>query len=143
MANPWSLGRRDAAIDPADFALPAGASSSTLSEAIDLGSAISGGKNPRLEEMEIAVLVPALTATMLPNTRTLTIDLQDSADNVTYTDRLATVGVLTGAGGVGASAAEFRVKIPSDTLRYIKVQATTGVSTTTMAAVSATVHVMF
>ena len=121
--NAWTYGRSDAALNPAAFALNNG-DGSTNSTSIDLGSPTSGGLNARLEPFEIEIQAPALGTVALPNADTVTYDLQESTDNTTFTDVMSAVGVQTGAGGAGAAAAKYKVRVPTDCSRYIRVQAT-------------------
>ena len=143
MPFPRSYQATDASLNPAAFALPAAAASSTNSTSVDLGTAYSSGLNPRLAPMEVEVVLPALTTTQLPNTRTVIYDLQDSSDNATFTDKLSAIGTSTGAGGAGAAAAAIRIKLPSTTARYFRVQATTSAGTTSCAAASCYVYLRF
>lgn len=96
-------------------ALPAAAANNDAT-AIDLGSVTLGAA---AEAVEVLISVPALPA--LVDAKTVTITLQDSADNSSFTaiTGLSTL-VITGAGGVGASATTRRVKLPSTCRRYLR-----------------------
>lgn len=117
------------------LALPA-ASASVVSDAIDLG-AVSPG--PIVDDFDVLIEVPALPN--LVDTKKVTITLKDSADGVTFAaiPELATL-VITGAGGVGAGAAERRVKLPPSVRQHlamdIAVEAAGGNNTAVEASLS-------
>ena len=123
-------------------ALPAAASTTVNGASIDLGTT-DPCAGP--EHFEVKISVPALNTTILPDTRTLTVTLQDSADNSTFA---AIVGlstfVITGAGGVGVATTSTRyVRLPSVTARYIRASYVTGASTTDASAVSGTLALLY
>jgi hypothetical protein len=94
-------------------ALPAAAASNS-SDSIDLGSA-----GPAvLERVNLEISVPALPA--LVEDKTVTITIQDSADNSSFAavTGLSTF-VITGGVGNGAAAATRTVRLPPTTRRYI------------------------
>jgi hypothetical protein len=79
------------------------------------------GEGPHRERLFVRVEIPALPA--LENAKTLTVKLQDSADNVTFTDiEPASSADVVGAGGVGASAANFDLPIPQNAAEYIRLR---------------------
>jgi hypothetical protein len=112
-----------------ETALPAAASATVNGEAIDLGQ----GEN--VTPFDVVLELPELSTTELPDTKTLTTKIQDSADNSSFAD-LATVAtvVQTGAGGAGAAAVSRRFALPSNARRYIRAVATAGADTTDMSA---------
>ena len=125
-------------------ALPASASATVNSASLDLGDAVSGIPYATTETLNLQVLAPALSTTVAPDTRTMTYVVADSADNSTF----AAIGTLasqvqTGAGGVGAAAATYTFKLPPNTRRYIRLQITSGASTTDGSALSATLQLAF
>lgn len=121
------------------WALPASASSSTNSAILDIGA---DAYKPECIEAEISI--PALSTTIAPDTRTVTliIDSSTSSSIASVTQNLLTQ-VLTGAGGAGISATSFRVRLPSNCPRYLRATVTFGASTTTGAALSATFQLLF
>jgi hypothetical protein len=72
-----------------------------------------------LENVELMISVPALPA--LVEAKTLTISIQDSADDSSYATiaGLATL-VITGGVGGGAAAATRYVRLPRGTRRYLR-----------------------
>jgi hypothetical protein len=118
-------------------ALPAAASATVNSSAIDLGHA-TGEKLHA--DCEFEVVAPALTTTMAPDTRTMTYKIQHDTDPAfgTAVDIAPTFIVQTGAGGAGAAAETKRWRAPSDVKRYVRLVITSGASITDSSAVSAT-----
>jgi len=125
-------------------ALPAAASSTVNSTSFDLGDAIAGVPFVTTETINLVVIAPALTTTILPDTRTMTYTVQDSADDSSY----AAIGTLaaqvqTGAGGAGAATATYTFKLPPNTRRYIRLSIASGASTTDASATSAVFELAF
>lgn len=121
------------------WALPAAASNSTNSAILDIGA---DGYKP--ESIEALISIPALDATMAPDTRTFTliIDSSTSSSIASVTQNLVTK-VFTGAGGVGIAASEVRVRLPSNCPRYLRATVTSGASTGNASTVSATFALTF
>ena len=111
------------------LALPASTSAVT-SGAFDTGktTALATG----VEKYELLITAPTLTTAQLPDAKTMTYKLINSAnaDLSSPSDLLASLIVQTGAGGVGAALATKRVKVPSDALRYIGLVITPSASGT-------------
>lgn len=131
---------QDVAVNPAAFALPAAASTSTSSAAIDLGT------DPfKPENIELDLALPALSTTIAPDTRTVTVIWETSTvSNFASIDATIFSKVLTGAGGVGIAAQTgLKCRLPSNCARYVRATVTFGASTTTGAAVNATPTVRF
>lgn len=107
--------RRDAALTKAK-ALPAAAANND-SDSIDIGATNVGAIG---DSIEVEIALPALAN--LVEAKTVTCTLQDSADNTSFTaiTGLSTF-VVTGGTGGGAAAATRRVRLPSATRRYIRV----------------------
>ena len=124
--------------------LPSSASSTVNSSSIDLGDSVSGIPFATTETVNLQVLAPALTTTMLPDTRTMSYVIADSADNSSFTaiGTLATQ-VQTGASSSGASAATYTFKLPPNTRRYVRLQITSGASTTDSSTKTATLQLAF
>lgn len=100
------------------LALPA-AAATAYTASLDLGSTIPG---PVGSGLLMRISVPATPA--LVDAKTITFNLQHSADNATFVN-VPTTGnmVVTGAGGVGAAAAQFDFFLPPQILRYIRASA--------------------
>lgn len=138
---PNILGRKiqDAAVNPATFTLPASASTSTQSAAIDFGvDAFKTG------HIELELNIPALSTTIAPDTRTVTAIWETSTtSNFSAVARTIYSKILTGAGGAGIAASSHLCRLPSDCERYVRAKVTFGASTTDGSAVSATPRVNF
>lgn len=112
-------------------------------DGIDLGH----GTHPQvmLPNFEIEIDAPALTTTLLPNSETMTYDIQHDDDPAfgTVATLLTAVVVQTGAGGVGAAAIEAtKARLPSSVKRYIRMKVTkTG--TGNASTVSGTMRLVF
>jgi len=133
MANEFARNLQDASINPAAFALPSAASSSTTSAAINLGADTFKNAN-----IELELAVPALTDTMVPNTRTATYIIETSTtSNFAAIDQTLYTETFTGAGS-GVAAKTKRVRPPSNCAQYVRSKVTLGASTTDSSAVSAT-----
>lgn len=132
MSSPFIKSARDAELIETK-ALPAEASTSVVTDAIDIGS---NGL-----PVEVVVEVPALSVVILPDasTSTATVEVSNDAAFADY-DTIAT-GVQTGAGGAGAAALSVRAAVPP-VYRYVRAKVAFGASTTTGAAVSATLAVL-
>lgn len=117
------------------FTLPAAASNSTTSAALDLGVRTAAGSLP--SELELVLEIPALSATIAPDTRTVTLTIEESdAENFGSTTTTGTL-VLTGAGGVGIAANELRVALSPHSKRYVRGKVAFGASTTDGSALEA------
>lgn len=118
-------------------AMPAAASTTVNGTPIDLGAASFDKGIHRSNGVEAVARIPALNATMLPDTRTLIATIQTSNDVAFGSGvRDLATSTTTGAGGVGAVASELRATIPSDCFRYVRLKCVSGASTTDMSAVS-------
>lgn len=108
-------------------ALPA-AAGAVVTPAIDTGE--RSVRASFVQDIEARVSIPALNATMVPDTRTVTVVIQAS-DDPTFAGGVEDLRtkVLTGAGGAGVKAGKVRVGITSDARRYYRAKATTGAST--------------
>jgi len=110
--------------------LPAAAANNN-STSLDLGEGWKG------ENYELEIEIPALPN--LADTKTLTVTVQDSADNSAFAaiPELATL-VVTGAGGVGSAATKRQLRIPASTRQYIRINcavASVGGDNTASAAI--------
>lgn len=137
--NEFARNIQDSAVNPVAFALPAAASTSTNSTGIDFGAGVAKHLGVELE-----LSVPALTTTIVPDTRTVTYIIETSTDSAFGSiDQTLLSQVSTGAGGAGVGAFLERVRLPSNCARYVRAKVTFGASTTTGAAVSATFTARF
>jgi hypothetical protein len=142
MPNVFSRNVTDKAVNPVPFALPASASTSTNSTTFDLQTPREGSCRP--ENFELSLIVPALSATIVPNASTVTYIVESSsASNFSPIYQTLLSEVQTGAGGVGVAAVDYRCAVPNDCARYIRFRVAFGASTTTGAAVLATGSVKF
>jgi len=117
-----------------DTALPNGASTTVTSAVIDLDAIVATGKSLRQANVEVGVSIPGLTTTMLPDTRTLTLDIETSDDPAfgSGVEVIRTL-VITGAGGVGnANPTLLQTRIEPNGTRYVRAKAVSGASTTDM-----------
>lgn len=105
---------RDAALQVTKACPAAGANHNTPT--LDLGSTNPG---VTAEHFELEIAIPALPS--LAADKTLTVKLQDSADDSTYADieELASV-VVTGVLAAGSAANTVAVRLPSSINRYIQ-----------------------
>lgn len=119
------VGLQDAALKKT-VQLPTGAATA-YTDALDLCNDTAHA-DPR--GLELIVTAPALTTAKLPDTKTMTYDVQhdDDAAFGTAANLAAAVIVQTGAGGAGAVGQSVRVAIPSTAKRYVRLKVT-GVAT--------------
>lgn len=138
MANEYARNIQDAALNPVAFALPNAASSSTTSAAVDFGT-----DTVKPETIELDLAVPALSDTILPNTKTATVLYESSTTSnfVAVARQLASI-TLTGA-GAGSTAMSLRTRLPSNCERYVRGKVTLGANTTDGSAVNATLTLRF
>lgn len=138
MANEYARNITDSTYSTT-FALPASASSSTnQATPFDLGT-----DTVKPENVEIEMSVPALTDTMVPNTRTTTYIIETcTATNFSTIDATLYTKTFTGAGS-GVAAQVIRVRLPSNCARYVRGKITHGASTTDSSSVSATIALKF
>lgn len=115
-------------------ALPAQNTPTSRSTAIDLGVAAPEQAG---EMFELVVSVPATTTA---TSQTITITVQDSADNSSFAAvaSLATL-VLTGAANVTAATTR-RWRLPSNVRRYVTINRATSSTTGDQTAISTTMR---
>lgn len=119
MSDLITANQRDANLEVTG-ALPNGAATSYTAD-LDLGT----GLIP--PEMELEVLIPALTTGEAPDTRTLTVALCQGAA-ATPTTKVSADQVLTGAGGAGIAKTRIRFKPLPNGGRYVRAQFVGGTS---------------
>lgn len=127
-------------------ALPAAASTTVTTAVLDIGENRNTDRDVAAGSqvgLEIAYKVPALSTTIVPDTRTYvhSIEMSDDAAFGTY-ETLRSI-TMTGAGGAGVAAVDLRAGIPSDAKRYFRGKSVSGASTTTAAAVVAELCMVF
>lgn len=131
-----------------DFALPAAASTATSSPVLDIdafskGTSGTGGiQSPgasgiRPPKVEIAIDLPVLSTTILPDTKTATLTITASDDPAFGSSITLGTKVATGAGGVGTPFTKLQVVIPPDCPRYLKGTVTFGANATDGSALKA------
>jgi hypothetical protein len=130
----WNYHRQlqDWATTVVPFALPAAASAKTTSSAIDLGAP------PIPEALELEVSFPALSATIIPDTKTVTLGFEASNDS-TFATGVVDGGyrIFTAANGAGVAAQSLSIR-PELDYQYWRAYVTLGANTTTAAAINAT-----
>ena len=121
----------DALVNPVAVALST-ASASVYTTGIDTGNYTVGpGENGDvLFEGEFLISGPVLNTTQLPDTRTITYNVQASTESTfaspTYIYK--TVLLQTGASSAGAAAATARFRLPTNCPEFIRVEAASGAS---------------
>lgn len=135
-APSYSRNRRDASFVQTK-ALPA-AGATAYTTGMDLGQATVQS----LEQIEFEISVPATPA--LVEAKTITIAVQDSADNSTFAAVDPAIStVITGATGNGAAAKTVRFRLPSATRRYVRIASTVLASGGDNTGVSVTLSALF
>ena len=107
--------RRDTALTTTKACPAAGANHNTAT--LDLKSTTAGAF---ADSVEVEIAIPALPS--LADGKTLTVKLQDSADNTTFADiaELASFVVTGVAGNKGSAAATHVIRLPSSAKRYLQ-----------------------
>lgn len=102
-------------------ALPDGIAS-IYTDGIDLGHSANG---EWLAGVEFEIEAPILTTTELPDTKTMTYDVEMDTDPLFGSPTTLYAGMLvqTGAGAAGAAAASKRFALPANVERYVRVKA--------------------
>lgn len=131
---------QDALLVAAAFALPAAASTTVTSAAIDINA--DSFKSP---EIDLLLTIPALSTTIVPDASTVTAIIETSTvSNFATIDATIFSRVLTGAGGAGVPAQNaLTCRLPGNCAQFVRGKVTFGASTTTGAALSATFGVRF
>jgi len=138
MPNLYGRSSQDLALAIAAFALPNAASGVTQSVGLDFAT---DDYKPANVELELSI--PALSTTIAPDTRTVTVTFETStASNFGTVAREIYRKVLTGAGGAGIPASTHLARLPSDCERYVRAKVTFGASTTDGSAVSGTFRIL-
>ncbi len=139
MANEFARNIKDSNFT-GTFTLPASASASTnLATPFDLGA-----DTFKTESIEAELSIPALNATMVPDTRTTTYIIETcAATNFSTIDQTLYSTVFTGASGAGIPAKTIRVRLPSNCARYIRAKVTHGATTADSSTITATFSLLF
>lgn len=142
MSTNASRRTRDAALEQS-IAMPAAAEATVATPAIDLGVGTDHPGRTRAHD-SLHLVVPALTATMLPDDTTATYTVEVSEDGETYAPLYGTdLVVQTGADGAGAAAQIVSVALPRPCPRYVRGAATLGALTTDASAVDLAIRLVF
>lgn len=130
---------KDLALQPAAFALPAAASASTQSAAVNLNG------DPFVpERIELELVVPALTTVIVPDTKTVNYIIETSTvANFAAIAETILNDQVAGAAGAGVAAYRARVRPPSNCATFVRARIAFGANTTTGAAVSAQLNILF
>ena len=140
MANEFARNIQDASLNPATFALPTTAASSTTSAAIDLGA-----DTYKPENVEVELSVPALTSVMNPATATAGVTyIVETSTTSTFAAVARTIASKNVAGSTGPTALQaLRLRLPSDCERYIRGKVTFGTTTADGSTIAATLTLRF
>ena len=102
-------------------ALPA-AAATNYSDSIDTGGA-QPGRIEGMSESDPELLIELPATPSLVDAKTVTLTLQDSADNVTFADQADIPAMVAlGAGGAGAGAISRSFKFPVGLARYVRLK---------------------
>jgi hypothetical protein len=115
-------------------ALPAAASTSINTDPIDTG--VRTARACPADNLGVCLTVPALSAVIIPDTRTMTLTIQASDDPAFATSETLRSKTFTSAGG-GLAASRIDAQLPEDCPRYVRGVVAFGASTTTGAAFNA------
>lgn len=138
MANEFARNIQDASINPAAFALNNGAGS-TQSDVIDLGA-----DTYKPDSIELQFSVPALNATMVPDSKTVNYIIETSTTSA-FSAVAQTIlnDQVAGASSAGVAAYSARVRIPSNSARYVRAKVTLGATTGDASSISGTLTARF
>ncbi len=122
-------------------ALPSAASTTVDGATIDTGAST---RADFVAPCEFLLTVPALNTTQLPDTKTVTYSVLESANSDMSSPTVKYTGVLTqtGAGSAGAAGATFKFRTEVNPSRYVGVRAVTGSGTGDCSAASATLEML-
>ncbi len=137
MSSPsYARNLRDAAFVAA-IALPA-AAATAYTPSLNIGQTV----DQNLEAMEFEIAVPALPA--LVENKTVTISVQDSADNSSFAAIDPAIStVITGGSGNGAAAKTVRFRLPSTARKYVRLKIDVLTAGGDNTGVSATLSALF
>jgi len=117
----------------------AAANANNVSTGIDLGLL---GPPAALEKVEFEVSIPAIAANS-DTSKNLTVQIRDSADNITFA-AIPQVGqiVVAGVGTSGSAALTRKFRLPSTTRRYVGIYTAVDNGGPTLTASSVTLSVL-
>lgn len=123
------------------WALPTdvGSGNATSSSGIDIAS-----QTFRPEEVEVSLVVPALSSTIAPaaSTAGVTFIIEQSASS-TFNGTTQIYQENIAGSGSGIAAKDFRARLPSNGLQYIRGRIYLGTTCTDASAVTATLSLRF
>lgn len=129
MAYEFNRNRRDAAFETSK-ATADGSSTPQYSSSFDLGQ-VTGGD---IEKVVAELVCPFHSDSQLANTKVLTYELQDSADDSSFASLDPAIATTqTGATTTGAPAKTVRFRLPPGCRRYIRIKQTNTASPGTLA----------
>lgn len=117
-----------------EFALPAAESTSTTSAKLKLTEGKLGDDGLIDYPGELVVVIPALTATMVPDTKTVTVQVELSNDDFSNSE---TVTLATLAGSSGVAKQLMRYRVPRTPYKQLRVKISLGANCTDSSAVKA------
>ena len=119
-----------------EFKLPASASASVTSDKLILTEGKLGDDGVNNYAGDLVVIIPALTAVIVPDGKTVTVTVEYSDDDFTNVKETVTLATLTGSTGVAKTVIRYRIpnKFPGNALR---VKVAFGADTTDGSAVKA------
>jgi len=121
--------------------MPGGAGTTKAGTALDLGNTLTAN-GARMDKSELLLTMPALTDTMVPSTKTMTFSIE-TCDDSAFGAPTVLWSLVTTGGGAGVAAATYRVKVPTNCLRYVRAKAVSGSLTTDSSAVSMKLELLF
>ena len=124
-----------------EFALPASASSSVNSSALELTNGFLGDEGVIDYPGELHVIIPVLTATIVPDGKTVTVKVETSNDDFTNVVKTVILGTLTGS--TGTAATTFKYRPARDEAKAIRVKVEFGANCTDGSAIKALAYWAF
>ena len=124
------------------IALPAAASTTVNTAAIDLGALTSKGM--RSEHCELFAAIPLIVLAKLPNTSVETYTIQAS-DSATFASGVKTLAQTTQTGATGSAsqpAQDLRCRLPSDCPRYARLQVVSDAAGANASSLSASLQIV-
>lgn len=139
MANEYARNIQDALLITATFALATGPSLSTTSAAIDLGA-----DTVKPDNVEVALVVPALTSVMNPAGATAGVTyILETSTTSTFAAVARTIMSKNIAGSTGPTAAQsVRARLPSDCERYLRGKVSLGATTADSSTIAGYVAIL-
>jgi len=118
-------------------AMPAAASTTVNLDGIDVKGG-SFGQDVALGDIDLVVEVPDMILAKLPNTSVLTVKIEESDDDSTYSTLYDVVETFTGATGTATLAGDqIHVGLPRGVKQYVRAVLTTDSNGADMSALTA------